>query len=448
MPKVKISVIGAGSANFSLELVKDLCLTPSLSGSTVSFVDINESKLGLVHSLATRYAKEMKAELKIEKTTDRRASLSGADFVVNLALVVGHTGYTRVWELARRHGYHFGGSYHVMHDEGFWINYYQFRLFEEVAKDILEVCPDAWNIQLANPVLAATTLICREFPKLRYVGLCEGPRAIYTMAETFGLDPDQISFVMPGVNHFVWLTNFLHKGEDAYPVLDRWVETKSRDYWKTCPPSDILGPSAVELYRRFHVFPVGDTCTPGGGAWPWWHHTDSEVEKRFCENPQAWWDSYLREIDARGETIRKMLQGEVSLAEAFPPVKSRQFTVPVIESIAWDVPRVIPVNILNSRGYLPGVPNDFEVEVPGLVSGNGIQGIPTSGLPSNLIGYILKDRVAPVETEIEAYKEGSKDKLTELVMMDPWTRSEKQAKSFLDDVFADSSFPELKKHYN
>jgi uncharacterized protein YozE (UPF0346 family) len=33
-------------------------------------------------------------------------------------------------------------------------------------------------------------------------------------------------------------------------------------------------------------------------------------------------------------------------------------------------------------------------------------------------------------------------------MMDPWTRSEKQAKSFLDDVFADSSFPELKKHYN
>lgn len=447
MRNVKISVIGAGSANFSLELVKDICLTPSLRGCTVSFMDINRERLDLVHSLTSRYASEMKMELKLERTTDRRVSLKDADFVVNLALVVGHRGYTRVWDVARKRGYRFGGSYHVMHDEGFWINYYQFRLFESVVTDVLDICPEAWYIQLANPVLAATTMICRKYPKLKYVGLCEGPRAIYEMAEIFGLDPDKISFEMPGVNHFVWLTGFRHDGEDAYPVLDRWIDERAAAYQKSHPPSNILGPVAVDLYRRFGVFPIGDTCTPGGGSWPWWYHTDETVEKRWMEDPEAWWNNYISDLERRGPNVSKLLHEKESLLKAIPPLKSRQFTVPVIESIASDIPRIIPVNVLNTRRYIAGVPENFEVEVPGMINGNGVQGMPTSGLPSNLISYILRDRVAPVETEIEAYETGDKEKLLELVMMDPWTRSERQALSLIRDVFADGAFPELAKHY-
>ena len=41
MSSVKITIIGAGSAVFSLALVKDVCLTQSLAGSTVCFMDIN-----------------------------------------------------------------------------------------------------------------------------------------------------------------------------------------------------------------------------------------------------------------------------------------------------------------------------------------------------------------------------------------------------------------------
>ena len=42
---VRISVIGAGSATFSLGLVKDLCLTENLKGSEVSFMDIDAERL-------------------------------------------------------------------------------------------------------------------------------------------------------------------------------------------------------------------------------------------------------------------------------------------------------------------------------------------------------------------------------------------------------------------
>lgn len=44
------------------------------------------------------------------------------------------------------------------------------------------------------------------------------------------------------------------------------------------------------------------------------------------------------------------------------------------------------------------------MEVPALVSKRGIQGNKTNGLPDPLVTYILRDRVAPAEMEIEAYE--------------------------------------------
>ncbi len=86
----KISIIGAGSAVFSLSLIRDLCLTPGLNGSTVSLMDINPARLDAIHLLIERYAGEMGADITATKTTDRRESLAGADFVINTALVPGH----------------------------------------------------------------------------------------------------------------------------------------------------------------------------------------------------------------------------------------------------------------------------------------------------------------------------------------------------------------------
>ena len=74
-----------------------------------------------------------------------------------------------------------------------------------------------------------------------------------------------MNFQIPGVNHFVWLTQFYYNGENAFPYLDDWIEKRSASYWEKCDPSSELGPKAVDLYKRFGVFPIGDTCTPGRG---------------------------------------------------------------------------------------------------------------------------------------------------------------------------------------
>lgn len=51
---IKVTVIGAGSVVFSLGLVKDICLTEGLAGSTVCFMDINAERLDIIYNLACR----------------------------------------------------------------------------------------------------------------------------------------------------------------------------------------------------------------------------------------------------------------------------------------------------------------------------------------------------------------------------------------------------------
>ena len=448
--KNKISLIGAGSAVFSLNLIRDLCLTPNLAGSTISFMDINQERLDAAYTLCTRYAEEVGIELDLQKTLDREESLQDADFVINTALAAGHHRLREGLSIARRHGYRFGGSYHIMHDEGFWINFYQLRLFESIVNDILDICPDAWYIQVANPVLAGITHLTRKYKRAKIVGLCHGFGGVYHLAEVLGLEREHITFEIPGVNHFVWLTHFYHKGEDAFPLLDEWIEKEGPEYWETCRPSSGLGPKAVDLYRRFGAFPIGDTCTPGGGTWPWWYHSDDETEERWKEDPQKWWGvDYFPHLDKEVQQINRVSKDmSIKVTDVFPPHKSGEVMVPLVESIACDIPRVLITNIQNTGDFVPGVPRDFEVEIPTLVSKRGIQGIKTDGLPGALISYTLRDRVAPVEVELEAYEKGDRELLLQLLLMDPWTQSEEQAKSLLEDIFALPYHEDMCEHYN
>lgn len=232
MARVKISLIGAGSGCFSLSLVKDLCNRSSLAGSTISFMDIDEERLDAVYDLCGRLTREKDIELNLEKRLDRRESLEGADFVINTALAASHDRLQEGWRIAQKHGFDFPGSYHVMYDEAFWVNFYQFRLFEGIVEDMLEICPGAYHLMVANPVVAGVTHLVRKYPQSRTIGLCHGYNGVYGVARILGLEREHITYEIPGVNHFVWLSEFYYKGEDAFPILDRWIEEEAESYWR------------------------------------------------------------------------------------------------------------------------------------------------------------------------------------------------------------------------
>jgi alpha-galactosidase len=446
---MKISIIGAGSAVFSMSLVRDLCLTRRLKGCTVSLMDIDASKLATVHELCTRYAREMGAKLKIEKTTNRGNSLRGANFVVNSALAAGHHRLRDGWRIARRLGYRLGGSLHICHDESFWVNFHQLKLMESIQRDILKVCPQAWYILIANPVLAGTTYLKRKYPRAKIVGLCHGYGTVYQLAGVLGLDRRHLSFEVAGPNHFIWLTRFEYRGRSALPLLDRWRARKASCYWKKCGLSDPLGPKPFDLYRRFGAFPLGDTANPGGGAWPYWYHSDAKTEKRWREDPVGWYyDGYFKGCEAEIRQVRRVAEDRSTrVSDVWPPHLSGESAIPLIESIARNVRRKLIVNVINTDGLVPGMPRDFGVEVPAIVSGRGIRGMRTRRLPDTVLKYVHRDRVVPVETEIAAFAEGSRERLLQLILMDPWTKSEKQARALLDGILALPYHGEMRRHY-
>lgn len=445
---MKLAVIGAGSAEFSLKLVRDLCLTPSLAGSVVHLMDVDRDRLAAVHSLLERYAREVGADLRVHSTTERAAALTDADFVVNTALTAPNARLFEGWRVAEAHGYRYGGSLHVMHDEAFWINFFQLRFFESLVEDMLDICPEAWLVQAANPVFGGVTHLAWRYPRVKVVGICHGFREVYALADALGLDHERLTFEIPGVNHFVWLTRCLHDGQDVMPLFDEWLEKKAEQHWATCPPDDALGPKQVDLYRRFGVLPIGDTGTWGGGSWGWSYHTDAETEARWKVDPVRCWEAKFEGDRKRVKLIRELGQSNgVRITSVVPPEHSGEVIVPMIEAIACDIPRVLIGNVLNAAESVPGLPRDVAVEVPLSASGGALRAIATTPLPAAVLAHALRDYVKPVELELAAFENRSRSTLLELVLTDPWTRSERQAREVLDAVLSLPANVDMREHY-
>ena len=133
---VKIALVGAGSAQFSLALLRDLVLSDELNGSTVSLMDIDAGRLNSVRQLTERYVREVGADLEVESSDDLKVALTGADFVINTALAGGHPAYEAERSLAEAHGYYRGVSpLHMQRN---------LLLMLDVAHAIQQTCPDAW----------------------------------------------------------------------------------------------------------------------------------------------------------------------------------------------------------------------------------------------------------------------------------------------------------------
>jgi alpha-galactosidase len=159
---IKLGVIGAGSATFSLGLVRDLCLAEPLAGSTVTFMDIDEQRLRMIHRLAERYVDELGVDLRFEATLERERALREADFVLNTALVGGH-GQEETWRrLSEEHGYYRGLRTQT--------NLHQYAMMVSVARDIERLCPAAWLIQSSNPVFEGCTVMTSTSRSLKSNG--------------------------------------------------------------------------------------------------------------------------------------------------------------------------------------------------------------------------------------------------------------------------------------
>lgn len=444
---IKIAVIGAGSAQFSLGLVKDICLTPTLAGSMVHFMDINPERLEMISKLAARYSNELGQELKIESTTDLYTSLTDADFVISTAAVKSHHHQRAMRDVSAKHGYYYGGT-----NLG---GFYQLRLMLDVAHAMEEVCPDAWLIQSGNPVYEGCTLMTRE-TSIKVCGLCHGHYGVLRIAEVLGLDlsnPNDLTWQAPGLNHNIWLTHFYYKGEDTYPLLDEWIKTQGEEYWRTHVASrthDIqMSRGTIHQYQMFGLMPIGDTPRRGG----WWYHTDIQTKKHWFGEPWGGPDTELARpffVENLEKRITQMTEiandPKASLVEAFGADKTREQQVPIIDGLVNNNEGQFQVNVPN-RGALAGVPDNVVVEVPAIVNKKGIQPIQVGSLPAKILYEQILPEWLDMERELLAFKTGDRSMLLWNVLESPQTQSYDQAVEVLDALLEMPGHEEMAAHY-
>ncbi len=433
MPRaVKIGVIGAGSAQFSLGLVRDLILTESLHGSTVCFMDVDAERLDLVYRLAQRYVNELGVDLHFERSMERRAALTDADFVINTALVGGHYAEEAERHLSDTHGYYRGVREIPMQR--------QLDMMLSIARDMERICPNAWLIQSSNPVFEGCTLMTRE-TNVKVVGLCHGFYGYVKICRVLGIDPTEVTWQAPGFNHVIYLTHFRYRGETAYPLLDEWIANKAEEYWATYQPSfgdTDMSRSAIDQYRRVGLMPLGDTSR---AFTTWWYHTDLATKKHWFGplggfDSEIGWQQYLDKLQYNLESIARAVRNEQTpISEALQLKHSGELQLPLINSLTNDVERTLQVNVPNN-GAIRGIPDDVVVEGQAVISGKGIQLLQVGKLPETLMMQVMLPRWVLMEQTLSAYLRHDYQLLRSIILEYHHTRSLKQADRLIEEMLA------------
>lgn len=451
-----IAIIGAGSAAFSLSLITDICSTKSLWGSKLNLMDISAERLDIVATLAERYRREAGVDLRISATKDRKRALEGAKFVICAVKIGGYDPLEAERKIAGEMGYYRGIGDRVSCYYGGVGAYHQLAFFLDLARDMKRICPDAYLIETSNPVFEGATLLTRQ-TGIKTVGICHGHFGYKTLVDILGLAHEEVSAQVAGVNHCVWLTHFSHKGRDAYPLIDEWIEKKSAGYWNSDEyrnaeyPWQIeqVSPGAVDAYRLYGLFPIGDATR---SAAPWWHHVSLQEKQRWYGrdggfDSEIGWSKYLSWCRQKIADLNALTRDEsTSVLARHPLVHSGEQHIPVIDAIANGKETILELNIPNT-GSIAGIADDVVVEVPAVTSARGVQGVSVGSLPSKLMNNVVLPRVLKMENILDAFLRGDRKTLVLTLMDDPRTKSYDQAVRLIDTLLNQSWNAEAAAHY-
>jgi alpha-galactosidase len=213
----KIAMIGAGSLIFCKTLSVDILATEALRGSETCLMNRTEPKLRRMESFLKRVVAENNLPAKITATTDRRAALKNADYVIIMIQVGGLEAFKVDYEVPLKYGVdqRIGDS---LGPGGIFRGLRTIPVLADIVRDMEELCPDAVILNYANP-MAANCLALGKISRLPFIGLCHGVQTTLDLISGYTDVPkQQIDFLCAGINHMAWFLSLKDKrnGRDLY----------------------------------------------------------------------------------------------------------------------------------------------------------------------------------------------------------------------------------------
>ena len=428
MDMVKICFIGAGSTIFAKNVLGDAMLTPSLQDAEIALYDIDENRLKeseLMLQTINKNSNQNRA--KIQSFSDRKEALKDANFVINAIQVGGYKPSTVIdFEIPKKYGLQqtIGDTTGI---GGIFRGLRTLPVMFDIAKDMEEVCPDAWLLNYTNP-MAILTMGMLKATKIKTVGLCHSVQVcVPELFEHLGIKDqynlDEFQWKIAGINHMAWLLEINRNGKDFYPEIRRLASEIAN------PHKDSV---RFELMKHFGYY-ITESSEHNAEYHPYF------IKKNYPElidQLQIPIDEYLRRcVDqiAGWETQRDEIVNDGSLEHT----RSREYASYIMNAITTGTPTMIAGNVLN-KGLITNLPEDCCVEVPCLVDKNGVQPTYVGKLPTQLAA-LNRTNINVQELTVEAAMTLEKDKIYQAALMDPHANAElsiSEIKAMVDELIA------------
>jgi len=426
----KITFMGAGSTVFARNVIGDCLCSEALRESEFALYDIDAKRLSESAEILTAMSETLGGFGKITTylgVENRREALRGADFVVNAIQVGLYDPCTIIdFEVPKKYGLRqtigdtlgIGGIMRALRT---------IPVMEGFARDMEEVCPNAWFLNYTNP-MAMLSGFMQRYTDVKTVGLCHSVQVCSEgLLKDLGME-DKLEGrkeLIAGINHMGWLLKLEDKnGNDLYPAIKEKVAARfaAGEQWNDMVRQDYI--------RRFGYY-----CTESSE-----HNSEYNMFYIKSQYPELI-DAYKIPLDEYPRRCVNQIEGwkkeyaELQTSGSHGHERSREYASRIMEAMVTGNAYQIGGNVLN-KGLIDNLPADACVEVPCLVNGSGIYPCHVGRLPVQCAAMNMTNINVQLLT-IEAAVTRKKEHIYQAAMLDPHTGSElsiDQIVAMVDDL--------------
>ena len=208
--------------------------------------------------------------MTVESEGDRRRALAGADFVITAFSVGGFDSMQHDIEIPQRFGIRqpIGDS---VGPGGIMRALRSVPVLLDIARDVEAVAPDAWLVNVTNPLTALCRSVTRE-TNVKTVGLCnEWVGCSWILSLLFDCGMADIDPILGGVNHYPLATSLRVAGDDdgfvrLHALLDDPERAATEPIWMDPPERagwvKVVAGRALDEARRHREQPRALRAVP------------------------------------------------------------------------------------------------------------------------------------------------------------------------------------------
>ena len=428
MKKFSIAVAGGGSTftpGIVLMLLENLDKFPIRQ---IKFYDNDAERQEVIAKACDIIIKEKAPDINFVYTTDPETAFTDVDFVMAHIRVGKYAMREKDEKIPLKHGVLGqetcgpGGIAYGMRSIGGVL---------ELVDFMEKYSPNAWMLNYSNPAAIVAEATRRLRPNSKILNICDMPIGIeIRMAEMLGLKSRKDMVIRYfGLNHFGWWTDIRDKeGNDLMPALREKVAkigynveiegenteaswndtfTKARDVFAIDPTT------MPNTYLKYYFFPdyVVEHSDPN-------HTRANEV----MEGREKFVFGECRAIAEKGTAKDSKLHVD----------DHASYIVDLARAIAYDTKERMLL-IVENDGAISNFDPTAMVEVPCIVGSNGPEKIVQGKIPQFQKG-LMEQQVSVEKLTVEAWIEGSYQKLWQAITLSRTVPSASVAKAILDDL--------------